>query len=150
MKVFALLALSTVVLLGSFTNCDAQMEPIGIVKSLDNSAFITRKNENLKAEQGMAIVLGDEIRTGPDGKIGIIFKDDTIISMGPQSRFIISEFLFEPVEGKLSFIGSILRGTISFLSGQIVRLAPDSVRLELPAGIVGVRGTHILIRVEGE
>jgi len=122
MKVFALLALSAAVLLGSFTNCDAQMEPIGFVKSLDNSAFITRKNENLKAEQGMAIVLGDEIRTGPDGKIGIIFKDDTIISMGPQSRFIISEFLFEPIEGKLSFIGTIIRGTISFLSSQILPL----------------------------
>jgi hypothetical protein len=100
MKVFVLVALSAVVLLGSLINSDAQMEPIGVVKSLDNTVFVPRQNEDLKAEQGMAIVLGDEIKTGPDGKIGIIFKDDAILSMGPQSGSIISEFMFEPIRGK--------------------------------------------------
>jgi len=150
MKIFALLTLSAVVLFAFSANGDAQTASIGVVKSIENTVFVARNNQNITAEQGMAIELGDEISTGGDGKIGIIFKDDTVLSMGPHSRFVISEFLFEPAEGKISFIGKILRGTVSFLSGQTARLAPDSVRLEIPAGMVGVRGTHVLIRVEGE
>ncbi len=98
----------------------------------------------------MSVWMGDEISTDSTGSIGIIFIDDTVLSMGPESRFVMSELLFAPAEGKLSFIGRIIQGTIAFLSGQTARLAPDSVRLETPTGMVGVRGTHILIKVEGQ
>ena len=33
-------------------------------------------------------------------------------------------------------------------AGRIAKLAPDSIRLETPAAIVGVRGTSLAIRVE--
>ena len=150
MKVISILVLSTIFFLGALTICDAEVKPVGIVKSLENSASIKRKAEVLTAENGMAVWMGDEIRTGPAGSVGIIFIDDTVLSMGPKSRFVISELLFDPVEGKLSFIGKIIRGTIVFLSGQTARLAPDSVRLETPAGMVGVRGTRVLVKVEGK
>jgi hypothetical protein len=148
MKVTFTLVLSTIIFLGALTICHAEAKPVGIVKSLENSASIKRKEDVLTAKTGMAVWMGDEISTGPMGSIGIIFIDDTVLSMGPKSRFIISELLFDPVEGKLSFVGKIIRGTIVFLSGQTARLAPDSVRLETPAGMVGVRGTHVLVKVE--
>jgi hypothetical protein len=34
------------------------------------------------------------------------------------------------------------------VSGRIAKLAPDSVRLETPAAIVGVRGTTVAVNVE--
>jgi hypothetical protein len=36
------------------------------------------------------------------------------------------------------------------VSGRIAKLAPDSVRLETPAAIVGVRGTSLVIRASQE
>jgi hypothetical protein len=35
-----------------------------------------------------------------------------------------------------------------YVSGRIAKLAPDAVRLETPAAIVGVRGTTLALRVE--
>jgi hypothetical protein len=35
-----------------------------------------------------------------------------------------------------------------YVSGKIAKLAPDAVRLETPAAIVGVRGTTVAVRVE--
>jgi hypothetical protein len=41
-----------------------------------------------------------------------------------------------------------VRGVAAYVSGRIAKLAPDSIRLETPAAIVGVRGTTVAIRVE--
>jgi hypothetical protein len=42
----------------------------------------------------------------------------------------------------------VVRGIAAYVSGRIAKLAPDSVRLETPASIVGVRGTTVVIRVD--
>jgi hypothetical protein len=69
--------------------------------------------------------------------------------MGPASQMVVSEYHFIPVEGKLCFVLRLIRGTIAYVSGQISRLSPQSVRLETPVGIIGVRGTQVLIKLEG-
>jgi hypothetical protein len=150
MKTIGMFTLSTILFLSLLTMGHAETKPVGIVKSSENSVSIKREDKELTVEKGMAVLMGDEIRTGPDGSVGVVFIDDTVVSMGPKSRFVISELLFDPVGGKLSFVGKIIQGTIAFLSGQTARLAPDSVRLETPAGMVGVRGTHVLVKVEGK
>jgi len=88
------------------------------------------------------------VKTGDGGSVGLIFSDDTIISMGPRTELAIEDYLFEPIEGKLAFIAKILRGTVSYLSGQIAKIAPESVKLITPAATIGVRGTHVLIKVD--
>jgi hypothetical protein len=45
---------------------------------------------------------------------------------------------------------SFLRGIAVYVSGQIAKLAPDSVRLETPSAIVGVRGTSLALHVVPE
>jgi hypothetical protein len=60
----------------------------------------------------------------------------------------LDRFEFAPSEGRLGFTLRIARGMLAYVSGRIARLAPDSVRLETPSALVGVRGTHLAIRVE--
>ena len=43
----------------------------------------------------------------------------------------------------------LVRGVAAYVSGRIAKLAPDSIRLETPAAIIGVRGTTLAIRVQG-
>ena len=92
--------------------------------------------------------MGDVINSGRDGSVGLIFSDDTIISMGPSTELAVEDYLFEPVEGKLAFIARIIKGTVSYLSGQISKLSPESVKLVTPAATIGVRGTHVLVKVD--
>jgi hypothetical protein len=40
-----------------------------------------------------------------------------------------------------------IRGAATYVSGRIAKLAPDSIRLETPAAIIGVRGTTLAISV---
>jgi hypothetical protein len=92
--------------------------------------------------------VGDRVSTGADGKAGLLFEDDTVMSLGPKSALRIEDFRFQPAEKKLSFVARILQGTATYLSGQIGRLAPDLVRVETPHATIGMRGTHILVSVD--
>jgi hypothetical protein len=123
-------------------------EFVGLVKSVEGQAFVARGGETKAVAAGMEIKMGDVLKTGADGSVGLIFSDDTIISMGPRTELAVEDYLFEPIEGKLAFIARILKGTVSYLSGQIAKLSPESVKLVTPAATIGVRGTHVLIKVD--
>jgi hypothetical protein len=119
----------------------------GVVKSFEGAPAIVRDGVSQAAAKGARVQKGDRIKTGPKGAIGIVFSDDTVMSMGPDTEIVIDEYQFEPIDGQLSFVVKIVRGTISYLSGQIAKLAPKSVRMSMPTGTIGVRGTHLLICV---
>jgi hypothetical protein len=139
---------AALVLYGNLPCMAASPDHVGIVKSLVGDVVVLRNDAPIKAEGNMKLLKGDQIRTGANGKVGLIFEDDTIISIGPNSRIVIENFLFQPNEKRLSFIARILQGTASYLSGQIAKLAPDLVRIETPQATVGMRGTHVLIKVD--
>ena len=53
-------------------------------------------------------------------------------------------------EGAVGLAMRFLRGIAVYVSGQIAKLAPDSIRLETPSAIVGVRGTSLAVSVVPE
>ena len=148
MKCIAMAGLVTSVLLLFFASTASAAEFVGFIKSLEGQTTVLRDGEDREATVGMEIKEGDIVKTGADGSAGLIFSDDTIITMGPRTEFVVEDYLFEPLEGRLGFVARILRGTISYLSGQIEKLSPGTVQLKTPAATIGVRGTHVLIKVE--
>jgi hypothetical protein len=120
----------------------------GRIKVASGSAFIVRGSALIPAQVGQVVFEADGLRTGADGRIGITLKDDTRVSLGPGSEARIERFVYAPSEGRLGFVLKIARGVAAYVSGQIAKLSPDSIRLETPGAIVGVRGTSLAIRVE--
>jgi len=123
-------------------------EHVGIVKSVTGDAVILRNGHTFAAEVNTKIFNNDLVKTGSDEKIGLVFEDDTIISMGSNSQIIIEDFLYQPAEKKMSFVTRIIQGTVSFLSGQMGKLFPEGIRLETPDAVIGFRGTRVLVKVE--
>jgi len=93
------------------------------------------------------VYVADTLRTGADGHLGVTLNDDTRVSLGPASEVRLDRFAFAPAEGQLGFVMRVVRGVAAYVSGRIAKLAPDAVRLETPAAIVGVRGTTVALRV---
>ena len=124
-------------------------EPAGYVKIVAGAAIIVRGGTETPAHPGDAVYKNDALRTGADGRFGVTLKDDTRISLGPNSELGLSEFDYSPAEGRLGLIMKLLRGVAAFVTGRIGALRPDAVRIETPTTIVGVRGTHVVIQAEG-
>ena len=121
---------------------------VGVVKTLEGGATIARNGETITVVTGMEIQRADVVKTDRHGTVGLVFSDDTLISMGSNTELTVDDYLFEPLEKELSFVVRLIRGTVSFLSGQIAKLSPESVQLIMPAATIGVRGTHVLIKVD--
>jgi hypothetical protein len=123
-------------------------EVAGRIKLMSGSVVVVRGDRAEPARVGQAVFQSDTLRTGTDGRVGLTLKDDTRVSLGPDSEMRLDAFRYAPAEGSFSLVMSFLRGVAAYASGRIAKLSPDAVRLETPAAIVGVRGTTIGLAVE--
>ncbi len=122
--------------------------PIGLVKTVKGEATITREGRRTAAQPGFSLAQGDVLTTGATGSMGVILRDDTILSMGSSSEVRMDKFVFDPARHDLGMVVRVTRGVIGYLSGRISRLAPGSVTIETPVATLGVRGTHLYARIE--
>jgi len=127
---------------------NASEQPVGNVKTLKGKASIIRNRNALAVKIGSELYANDSLKTGSDGALSIVFKDDTLISLGPDSELSINEFHFSPAEGKLSIVTRLLKGTSAYVSGIIGKLSPQSVRFETPVANIGIRGTKFAVKIE--
>jgi len=137
-----------VIVLAGVTPVSAQTAaPAGHVKIVSGTAFVVRDSGTTPAKPGDAIFASDTLRTSGDGTLGVTLRDDTRLSLGPNSEVKVDRYVYAPGEGGLGMVLKFMRGVAVYVSGRMAKLAPDSIRLEAPSGIVGVRGTTVAIRV---
>jgi hypothetical protein len=120
----------------------------GRIKIASGAAFIVRANNTIAAQPGQDVFEADTLKTGNDGRLGLTLKDDTRLSLGPNSEIRLDQFTFAPAEGRFAFALKVVKGVAAYVSGRIAKIAPDAVRLETPSAIVGVRGTTLVLRAQ--
>lgn len=123
--------------------------PIGCIKTVQDKASVLRGGNSIPAQAGAMVYTGDVFLTDQTGSLGVIFRDDTLVSLGPNSRVKIDDFVFQPERGGFSFLSRLIQGTAAFVSGQIAKLAPETMRVQTPVAEIGVRGTRFAVQAEG-
>jgi hypothetical protein len=126
----------------------AEEATIGYVKTLSGSAFLTRDGVTTPLQAAAPILEKDRVQTGGDGQLGITFRDDTRVALGPDSRLDITRFVFRPATKEYGFVMRLLFGTLHYVSGLTAKLAPEQLSIETPSSTIAVRGTRFLVRVE--
>lgn len=124
------------------------VDKIGHIQNLEGTASILRDGATLAGAAGTALYRGDLVRTGKPGAVGIVLTDDTSISLGSGSELSLNDYAFDPKESKFALAIRMIKGTFSYISGQIVKLAPGSAQLHTPDATIAVRGTKLLIQIK--
>lgn len=125
----------------------ADGETIGRVKTVQGAAYLVRAGNQIAADVGSTLQAGDSVKTAGDSAMGIAFRDNTTLSVGPESEMTIDDFAFEPKDEKLAFSAALAQGTFVFLTGQIAALRPDAMKVSTPGGQIGIRGTRFAVKV---
>jgi hypothetical protein len=125
-------------------------ETIGWVSDVKSKAFVFRDGQQLVPEAGFKLKTNDTLRTDSGGAIGVIFNDETVLSLGPDSELTVDEFVFNPDQSRFSFVAKMIRGTAVYISGLITKINPESARFVTPSASIGIRGTKMLIQVEND
>jgi hypothetical protein len=136
------------VALSPAVHAQAPAQLVGFVKTVSPEAEVLVDGKGLPATPGMPLQTGFRVKTGQSGTLGVTFRDNTMISFGPNTEFVVDEYLYAPAKGELKLSGNLIRGSLQYISGVIAKLKEDSVSIRTPKGIVGLRGTRVVIMVE--
>lgn len=121
------------------------LQTAGIVKLAVGITSVTRGGTPQPVQLGSAVQVGDTLRTGPDGAIGITLTDDTLITIGANSELVLSDYSFDTTTHEGSMLASLWRGTAAFVTGLIRKKSPEKVRVQTRTVVLGVRGTEFIV-----
>src|SRR5437667_9389290 len=96
--------------------------PAGRIKLASGQVFVVRGGTSAPAEAGQVLLESDTLRTGPDGRSGVMLRDDTRLSLGPGSEVRLDSFLYTPPEDRLGLVLSFARRVAIYLPGKIAKL----------------------------
>lgn len=117
----------------------------GTVKRLVGSATLVRGTQQQTVSPGLALQVGDLLRTGPASGVSITLADDTLLSTGPGSELQITQFSFNSTTHEGGMLLSLWRGTLSVVTGLLARKAPEKVNVQTRTVVLGVRGTEFIV-----
>jgi hypothetical protein len=125
--------------------------PAGMIKRTKGTAHVERDGRKSSAQPGEKLFSKDRIVTAADGSVGITLRDDTMLSVGPNSTMSLDKFTFDSTTHQGAIQATVKRGTLGVISGKLSKQSPDAVQFHTPSAILGVRGTEFVIDAgEGE
>lgn len=141
--------------LGSLWMCAAMAQTAdrsqaGIVKVVSGEVQVQRQEQKLAAKVGDKLYAGDRIVTADAAAVGITLRDDTLMSLGPKTNFVLEEFRFNESSGEGSVAVRVAKGTLRYVSGLIGKRAPERQQIATPTATIGIRGTDFIVEVSGE
>lgn len=125
--------------------CAPVLANIGSVTEHSGLATIKRGKETITVSKGTVVEQNDKVET-KNGKVKIVFKDDTQVSVTEHSSLIIDDFVYDPntKAGKLGLKAAA--GTVRYVSGAIAK-DPKAVNIKTPTAAIAVRGTDFVMSV---
>lgn len=122
----------------------------GIVKRIQGSVTLQRGGQPVPVALGTAVQVGDRIATGADGGVGLTMADDTLVTVGPASTLVVSDFRFDSTTHEGGFIARLVKGTLHLVTGLIAKTQPQNVKVETRNAVMGVRGTEFIVDAREE
>ena len=98
---------------------------------------------------GAALYEGDDVRTGVSGVAVIGFRDQTKVSVNPQSALRIDTYVYNRPQTGDSMALSLLKGGLRVFTGLIGKKASTNFAVKTRTSTIGIRGTGMDISCEG-
>ena len=118
---------------------------IGSVTEASGTAIIKRGKDTIQIAKGTQINVNDKVET-KNGKVKIVFKDDTNVTVTESSSLVIDDFVYDPKSGAGKLGLKAAAGTVRYVSGSIAK-DPKNVKINTPTAAIAVRGTDFVMAV---
>ena len=99
---------------------------------------------------GDRLFAGDRVVTADGAAVGITLRDDTLVSLGPKSTFVLEQYNFNESSGEGNVAVRVVKGTLRYVTGLIGKHAPERQQVMTPTATIGIRGTDFIVDVASE
>ncbi len=127
--------------LASGLSAQTQTAEIGVAATVVNRVEGTVGPQTSAKKTGDRVFQDELIRTGSASKGQLLFRDETSLTIGPESEVKLDRFVYNP-QGGSSVTLNATKGVFRFISGS---LPSQAYEIKTPAATIGVRGTIINI-----
>ena len=113
---------------------------IGNIGAFKGNATVARNSSTLSVKNGMVLEVKDKITTAARSRVQVILKDNTVVTIGPNSTFVFDAYTFggkDDSEVKMH----IDHGFFRSVTGKIGKLAPERFKVKTASATIGIRGT---------
>ena len=144
-KIFMKLLSKILIILIFSVQAFASSEQIGVIGFVIGDVF-NQKGEKLNV--GDSIYFGDTISANDGAKSQLLFIDQTVMTIGSETKLTIDEFIYDPIENSGKLLTTINAGSVKILTGKISEKNPANLEVKTPAGTIGTRGTEFKASVD--
>lgn len=114
------------------------------ISALNGDATIERDGQSITAKIGNTILEKDTIKTKDNSRLQMIFKDQTVITLGKNTVFSVQSYLYdETAQSNANF--SLTKGFLKSFTGKLGKIAPKRFKIKTKTSTIGIRGTIFTI-----
>lgn len=149
-KTHLLLAALTAFTLSGLPALAQNEDPVALVVAVRGTAEAVDNRGNARGlVMKSPVYRSDTIRTGPQGRIQVLFTDNTIVSLGRASEMVVVEHVWDAEDKSGAMKTRVKEGVFRIMGGAIAKEAPQSFITVTPAATIGIRGSMYAGRVDG-
>ncbi len=111
---------------------------IGVAAVVVNRVKGTIENKTININPSNRVFQQEIIETDSNSTTQFLFLDETILTVGPESKVILDEMVFDPNVTTGKVVMNAVKGLFTFVSGS---LPSESYEINTPTVSIAVRGT---------
>ena len=121
------------------------IQELGIVTAVKGTVNVSNNSGFQEVKEGSVVLLGDIFETSGESGVKIFLDDDTLISLGENTKYEFNEFIFTP--NIRESISNITKGKMRAI---IRKIKGDDANIKFisPNAVAGIKGTTLYIHVE--
>jgi outer membrane protein OmpA-like peptidoglycan-associated protein len=121
--------------------------------SIGNVAAVQRQVEVLHpggttvsvVQLGAAVLFKDTYETKSQAKLKLLFRDDSVLSLGENTRLQIAENIYHPDQGQRSTVINLMNGSVRALVGKFFGGPGSKFEIHTPTAAAAARGTYFIV-----
>lgn len=130
--------------------------PLQLMRQHSSSATVsdlvgdaTLDGQPLQAGQMRNLAAGQVIRTGPNSSVKLLLEEGSLVSIGPNARFVVKDATHYPSTGASTTWLSVESGSVD---NSVIKnpLMQNRHTIQTPSAITAVRGTGFRVNVASE
>src|SRR6476620_10679973 len=118
----------TIVLFLAARATEAAAESVGTVTKVVNSAQIGSQT----AVAGSSVNMNDRLRTGPDGRLQVTFRDNSVLTLGERANVVVDRYVYDPAKSKGEILLNATQGAFRFAGGKLKQMNEKKITVATP------------------
>jgi hypothetical protein len=124
--------------------CTAHAAPIGRFLTIEGQVDLLKggKLPAAAARVTEPVEAKDVIRTKSKSRAQVLFVDDTILTLAPETRVAVADYFYDGPKGKRRAVLQVFRGLAHTVVKQVLKLQEPDFIMQTQTVVIGVRGTE--------